>query len=123
VAVAVDVGGVDERDAEVERPPHRVEADGVVGLAPRPIEDLDVGLAAVDELRPLVPPGQTLAQFALRWILMSDAVSCTIPGAKRPDQVEQNCAAADLPPLTAEQMRAVRDVYDRRIRPIVHHRW
>jgi aryl-alcohol dehydrogenase-like predicted oxidoreductase len=87
------------------------------------VEDLDAGLAAVDELKQLVPPNVTLAQFALRWILMFDAVSCTIPGAKRPDQVEQNCAAADLPPLTDEQMRRVRDVYDRRIKPLVHHRW
>ena len=64
-----------------------------------------------------------MAQTALRWILMFDAVSCTIPGAKRPDQAADNAAASDLPPLSQQTMTAVRDVYDRLIRPHVHHRW
>ncbi len=85
--------------------------------------DFEVGLRAVEELKPLIPPGCTMAQFALRWILMFDAVTCTIPGAKRPDQVEDNARAADLPPLTDEQMAAVRAVYDKYIRDQVHHRW
>src|SRR5205085_5113502 len=59
--------------------------------------DFDVALAAVEELKELVPPGATLAQFALRWILMNEGVTCVIPGAKRPDQVHDNCAAANLP--------------------------
>jgi aryl-alcohol dehydrogenase-like predicted oxidoreductase len=80
-------------------------------------------LQAVDELRPLVPPGMTMAQFALRWILMHDAVSCAIPGAKRPDQVEDNCAASSLPPISDETMQKVREVYEARIRPLVHQRW
>jgi aryl-alcohol dehydrogenase-like predicted oxidoreductase len=83
----------------------------------------EVGLAAVEELRPLVPPGATMAQMALRWILMFDAVSCTIPGAKRPEQAADNVAASDLPPLSEETMAAVRDVYDRLIRTHVHYRW
>jgi aryl-alcohol dehydrogenase-like predicted oxidoreductase len=65
----------------------------------------------------------TLAQLALRWILMFDGVTCAIPGAKRPDQEESNVAAADLPPLTAEQMRAIESVYTQRIKPHVHQRW
>jgi aryl-alcohol dehydrogenase-like predicted oxidoreductase len=65
----------------------------------------------------------TLAQLALRWILMHPAVSCAIPGARRPEQVEDNVAAAEMPPLSAELMERVRDVYDRRIRPEVHHLW
>jgi aryl-alcohol dehydrogenase-like predicted oxidoreductase len=85
--------------------------------------DFEVGLQAVEELRSLVPPGATMAQLALRWILMFDAVSCTIPGAKRPAQVEENVRAAELPPLTPEQMTKVREVYDRYIRDQVHHRW
>lgn len=85
--------------------------------------DYDTGLQAVDELRPLVPGGATMAQFALRWILMHDAVSCAIPGARRPQQAEDNIAAADLAPLPADTMAAVREVYDRRIRPLVHHYW
>jgi aryl-alcohol dehydrogenase-like predicted oxidoreductase len=85
--------------------------------------DFETGLRAVDELRPLVPPGWTLAQFALRWILMSAAVTCAIPGAKRPSQVEENAAAADLPPLSEETMKSVRAVYDRLICPQVHDYW
>jgi aryl-alcohol dehydrogenase-like predicted oxidoreductase len=86
-------------------------------------DHMDDAFGAVDELKALVPPGATLAQFALRWVLMFDGVTCAIPGAKRPEQADQNVAAADLPPLTAEQMAKVRDVYDRRVRPHVHPRW
>jgi aryl-alcohol dehydrogenase-like predicted oxidoreductase len=85
--------------------------------------DYDTGLAAVERLRTLVPAGATLAQFALRWILMFDAVTCVIPGAKRPSQALDNIHAADLPPLTEAQMDTVRDVYDRLVRPQVHHLW
>ncbi len=79
----------------------------------------DVGLAAVEALRPLVPGGATLAQFALRWILMWDAVTTVIPGARTPDQARFNCAAANVPPLSAETMTAARAVYDEHIRPHV----
>jgi aryl-alcohol dehydrogenase-like predicted oxidoreductase len=85
--------------------------------------DLERGVEAVRELEEIRPAGMTMAQFALRWVLMFDAVSCAIPGAKRPDQAAENAAAADLPPLSDETMRAVEDVYDRRIREQVHHRW
>jgi aryl-alcohol dehydrogenase-like predicted oxidoreductase len=77
----------------------------------------------VEELRPLVPAGATMAQFALRWILMADAVTCAIPGARRPAQAADNAAASDLPPLSAETMAAVADIYDRLIRPHVHQLW
>jgi aryl-alcohol dehydrogenase-like predicted oxidoreductase len=83
----------------------------------------EVGLLAVEELRALVPEGATMAQMALRWILMFDAVSVTIPGAKRPSQAAENAAASELPPLSKEVMAAVRDIYDRLIRPHVHQRW
>jgi aryl-alcohol dehydrogenase-like predicted oxidoreductase len=83
----------------------------------------DVGLEAVEELRALVPAGATMAQWALRWILMHDAVTCAIPGAKRPEQVDDNVAAADLPALSDATMSKVREVYARRIRALVHQRW
>jgi aryl-alcohol dehydrogenase-like predicted oxidoreductase len=83
----------------------------------------DVGLAAVEKLRPLVPGGASMAAMALRWILLFDAVTVAIPGAKNVQQAESNVAAGDLPPLTKEQMAAVRQVYDADIRPLVHHRW
>ena len=83
----------------------------------------EVGLAAVEELRKLAPAGATMAQFALRWILMFDAVTCAIPGAKRPSQADDNFAAANLPALSPETMAAAQDVYNRMIKPHVHQRW
>lgn len=85
--------------------------------------DLDAGLEAVDEMRSLLPDGVSLAQFALRWILMFDAVTCAIPGGKRPEQVAENCRASDIAPLTPETMAAVRNLYDNAIRANVHQRW
>ena len=85
--------------------------------------DFETGLRAVDALRPLVPQGQTLAQFALRWILMEDAVTCAIPGGRRPAQVEENMAAADLPTLPESVMARVREIYDEFARAQVHQRW
>jgi aryl-alcohol dehydrogenase-like predicted oxidoreductase len=83
----------------------------------------ETGLRAAEELKELVPEGYTLAQLALRWILMHPAVSCAIPGAKRPDQVEDNLAATEMPPLSDETMDRIREIYDRHVRPEVHHRW
>jgi aryl-alcohol dehydrogenase-like predicted oxidoreductase len=85
--------------------------------------DYTTALQAVGELEAGRPRGLTMAQFALRWILMFDAVTCAIPGAKRPSQVEENVAASDAAPLSPEAMTLVRDVYDRRLRPLVHHLW
>jgi aryl-alcohol dehydrogenase-like predicted oxidoreductase len=83
----------------------------------------DVGLAAVERLRPLVPPGATMAQFALRWIVDQPAVTVIIPGARNTEQANGNAAAADLGPLGDEVHAAVREVYDELIRPHVHNRW
>jgi aryl-alcohol dehydrogenase-like predicted oxidoreductase len=85
--------------------------------------DYDLALSVVEELRALVPAGASMSQFALRWILMFDAVTCAIPGGKRPSQVADNARASDLPPLTPEVMASVRRIYDARIRPLVHQRW
>jgi aryl-alcohol dehydrogenase-like predicted oxidoreductase len=83
----------------------------------------DVGLAAVDRLRPLVSGGATMAQSALRWILMFDGVTCAIPGARDVQQARDNAAAGNLPPLDPSTMKAVRGVYDDAIRPHVHASW
>ncbi len=85
--------------------------------------DYDTQLEAVEELRQLVPEGVSLAQFALRWLMMFDAVSCAIPGAKTVAQVEENLRAASLPPLHEETMQAIQQLYERRIKPLVHHYW
>ena len=85
--------------------------------------DYETGLQAVEELRTLVPAGVTMSQLALRWILMFPAVTCAIPGAKRALQVEENVAAADLPPLSEDAMLRVQAIYNRLVRPQVHHYW
>ncbi len=85
--------------------------------------DYQTGLDAVEELRQLLPADVTMAQFALRWILIFPAVTCAIPGGKRPSQVRDNCAASDLPPLSPAAMEAVRRIYDTKIRTAVHQRW
>ncbi|AUX24190.1 aldo/keto reductase [Sorangium cellulosum] len=85
--------------------------------------DYGLGLEIVDELRPLVPAGVSMAAWTMRWILMEDAVTCVIPGAKRPAQVEENVGAADLPALPPETMAKIRAIYDRRLRAAVHQRW
>ena len=85
--------------------------------------DYETGLAAVEEIRKLLPDGATMPQFALRWILMFDAISCVIPGAKRPAQVVDNIGAAALPALSDETMARVQAIYDEYVRAQVHHRW
>jgi aryl-alcohol dehydrogenase-like predicted oxidoreductase len=85
--------------------------------------DYEVALEAVGEIGKLLPPGVTLSQMALRWILMFDAVTCAIPGAKHAAQAAENCAASDLPPLPEATMRAIRQLYDSKIRALVHQRW
>ncbi len=84
--------------------------------------DFGTGLAAVRRLLPLVPPGATMAQFALRWIVDQGA-TVVIPGARNPQQARANAAAADLAPLSTETLETVRAVYDELIRPQVHDRW
>lgn len=83
----------------------------------------EVGLGAVSELTDVRPEDSTMAQFALRWILMSDAVSTAIPGAKNPEQAIANAAVSDLPPINDDAMGNVAKVYEQSIRPFVHARW
>jgi aryl-alcohol dehydrogenase-like predicted oxidoreductase len=83
----------------------------------------DVALAAVDELRALVPAYATMAAFALRWILMQDAVSVVIPGAKSPAQAQANVLADAQPALSAATLQAARDIYTRLIAPHVARLW
>jgi aryl-alcohol dehydrogenase-like predicted oxidoreductase len=85
--------------------------------------DYEQGLEAVEELKRLVPAGGSLAQLALRFILSFPAVTCAIPGAKRPSQVDENLAAADQPPLGEQTLAAIHAVYEGRVKPLVHHRW
>jgi aryl-alcohol dehydrogenase-like predicted oxidoreductase len=85
--------------------------------------DYDTGLAFVEELRGLVPAGATMAQMALRWILMFDGVTAAIPGAKSPEQARANAAAADLAAISPATLDRIRAMYEERIKPLVHQRW
>jgi aryl-alcohol dehydrogenase-like predicted oxidoreductase len=85
--------------------------------------DYEVALSAVEEIRALLPPGVTMSQLALRWILMFEAVTCAIPGGKRPSQVADNATASNLPPLTPEIMAGIRTIYEAKVRPTVHQLW
>ena len=85
--------------------------------------DYATGLDAAEEIRTILPPGMSMSQFALRWILMFDAVTCAIPGGKRAEQVADNCAASRVQPLSEAEMGAVKRIYDSKIRPIVHNHW
>ena len=85
--------------------------------------DYATGLEAVEELKKALPAHQHLAASALRWILMFDEVSCVIPGASTPEQILSNLEAAALPALSTEQMQAVREIYDQKIKPLVHYNW
>ncbi|HKI24898.1 MAG TPA: aldo/keto reductase [Candidatus Sulfotelmatobacter sp.] len=85
--------------------------------------DYDLGLQGVGDLRHVLPAEMSMTQFALRWILMFDAVTCAIPGGKRPEQVAENCRASDLRALSPETMAQVKRIYDEKVRPLVHHRW
>jgi aryl-alcohol dehydrogenase-like predicted oxidoreductase len=85
--------------------------------------DFETGLRVVEELKAFVPKKATLAQLALRWILEFPAVTCAIPGAKRPAQVVENIAASELPLLSAGTMKKIRVLYDAEIKPLVHHYW
>jgi aryl-alcohol dehydrogenase-like predicted oxidoreductase len=85
--------------------------------------DYTIGLEAVEQMRKYVPAGISMSEFALRWILMFDEVTCAIPGGKRPEQVAENCSSSDLPPLTEEAMAEVGRIYREKLSPLVHARW
>jgi aryl-alcohol dehydrogenase-like predicted oxidoreductase len=85
--------------------------------------DFDTGVEAAREFAALAAAGATPAQTALRWIIQQPGVTTVIPGARNPEQAEQNAAAADLPPLSDATLAAIADLYDRRIRAQVHDRW
>jgi len=85
--------------------------------------DYDLALDVVEQLRQLVPPGMTMTQFALKWILMNPAVTCAIPGAKNPKQAEENIKSYELPPLPDSLMNKMKDIYNGSVRQLVHHYW
>jgi aryl-alcohol dehydrogenase-like predicted oxidoreductase len=85
--------------------------------------ELKVALGTVDEIKKLVPGEATLTQMALRWILEFPAVTCAIPGAKRPEQVAENAATSGLPALSPDTMKKIRALYDADIKPLVHQYW
>jgi aryl-alcohol dehydrogenase-like predicted oxidoreductase len=85
--------------------------------------DFELGLKAVEELEKIKPEALTMAQFALKWILMNDAVSCVIPGGKKSWQVKDNAAASAADDLSDKVMQRVDEIYDEYIRDSVHQLW
>jgi aryl-alcohol dehydrogenase-like predicted oxidoreductase len=85
--------------------------------------DFGIALDAVEKLKKLVPANASLAQLALKWILEFPAITCSIPGAKRPAQVAENLAAYDLKKLSPATMKAIDALYTQQIKPLVHHYW
>jgi aryl-alcohol dehydrogenase-like predicted oxidoreductase len=83
----------------------------------------ELGLDVVEELRHLVPAGVPMGAWAMRWILTNPAVTCVIPGAKNPGQVEENVRASDLPALPEATLEKLREIYERRIKAHVHDYW
>jgi aryl-alcohol dehydrogenase-like predicted oxidoreductase len=80
-------------------------------------------LDAVERIRRIIPANVSMADFAMRWILQHDEVSCVIPGARNANQVIENAKTSDLAPLTSEQMQTLANIYQEQIKPLVHHRW
>jgi aryl-alcohol dehydrogenase-like predicted oxidoreductase len=85
--------------------------------------DFATGVEAAAEFAGLVGPERTPAAAALRWVVQQPGVTSVIPGARSAGQARANAAAADAPPLPQATLDAVRELYDRRIRPQVHERW
>jgi len=85
--------------------------------------DYEKGLEAVEELKKVFGDKIPLSAWAIRWVLMFKEVSCVIPGASRPEQVEMNVAASNLRPLSSMEMKKVKEIYEKYIKPDVHHRW
>lgn len=85
--------------------------------------DFSKGVSAVNELEKILPANYNMTQFALKWILMHDAVSVTIPGAKNVEQVQINASASDLPPIHDDLMERIDEIYNERIRRMVHYYW
>ncbi|MBN2213206.1 MAG: aldo/keto reductase [Bacteroidales bacterium] len=85
--------------------------------------DYEVGLKAVEELKKLFPEQENLAPVALKWILLRDEISCIIPGASKPEQVISNISASELPAFTPDQLAGIDEIYQTRIKKLVHHIW
>lgn len=85
--------------------------------------DYETGVQAAQEFSALAPAGVTPAQLALRWIVQQPGVSTVIPGARNIEQAQANSAAADVAPLSVETLAAIEDLYDKRIRALVHDKW
>lgn len=83
----------------------------------------ELGLKLVEELRPLVPEGASLSQWALRYILEYPEVTCAIPGGKNAAQIAQNVGAIDLAPLSKQSLEKVRALYDEHLAPLIHENW
>ena len=84
--------------------------------------DFNKALKVVEELKLITPDDFSLSQLALKWILMNDAVSVVIPGAKNPDQALDNISASSLPNIN-DLMKQIEDIYTTHLKDDIHPRW
>jgi|TARA_B110000977_G_scaffold16059_1_gene19598 aryl-alcohol dehydrogenase-like predicted oxidoreductase len=84
--------------------------------------NFEKGLEAVEKLKGLIPDNYSLADLALKWILMHDEVSVVIPGAKNESQALMNLKASDLDEISS-LLPSINSIYDELIKPDVHNRW
>ncbi len=88
--------------------------------------DYAAGVAAAAEFTTIAAdeyPDATAAQAALRWVIAQPGVTTVIPGARSPQQAQQNSAAAGLPSLRDAALGRIADLYDKYFRAQIHDRW
>jgi aryl-alcohol dehydrogenase-like predicted oxidoreductase len=71
-------------------------------------ENLAESVAHADALKPLLPPGMTMADMALRFILSNSEVSTVIPGMRKTENVDANTDVSDGNPLPPELLTELR---------------
>ncbi|HEX9804132.1 MAG TPA: aldo/keto reductase [Candidatus Dojkabacteria bacterium] len=85
--------------------------------------DFDEGIKAITKLKKIKPKNISMAQMALKWILMHPEVSCAIPGARNIEQIESNTSASKIAKLNAQTLKKIELIYNSQIKKLVHQRW
>ena len=79
-------------------------------------------LEAIEDLKSILPDGITLSQLSLKWILMHEAVSVVIPGAKNKDHVHLNTISSEVDDISSI-MNEINNIYTKYFYEDIHHRW
>ena len=84
--------------------------------------NFEKGLEAVKKLKEILPEGFTLSQLALKWILLQDGITVTIPGAINENQVNENANVSEMKDIYS-LIPQIKDIYDKYIKEDVHNKW